>query len=282
MSTKIRISWAGVLPEARAIVESYTTGVTLRQLFYRLVVAQVLPNLQTYYRRLSEYTAKARRQGTFPDLLDKTSRIERSLSFKSPAEAIGWLRDVYRRDRTEGQPWSIYLGVEKDGMSEQLRDWFGRPMGLPILALGGYASQTLVDKVKADIRRQKRPAVLLYGGDHDPTGPDILRDLKERVGLFEKVEHVALTPDQVDAYGLVSNPDPEVMKKLEDDPRARRFQEKYGDLVQYELDALPPDDLRDLYRNAIDGYWDEAALAAILAREKRDIAELARLERRGE
>jgi hypothetical protein len=61
-----RVNWVLVLDEARAIVESYDTWVTLRQLFYRLVARQLIPNTPSYYRRLSQYTAQARRELTFP------------------------------------------------------------------------------------------------------------------------------------------------------------------------------------------------------------------------
>jgi hypothetical protein len=50
----------------REIVAGYDTRVTLRQVFYRLVAGQHLPNTQTYYRALSSATAAARRDGTFP------------------------------------------------------------------------------------------------------------------------------------------------------------------------------------------------------------------------
>jgi hypothetical protein len=267
---KTRVRWRDILEQGRALVESYDTGVTLRQLFYRLVAALLLPNLQSYYRRLSSYTAEARRQGTFPDLLDQTSDIDRAMSFTGPEHALRLIRNMYRRDRTEGQKWSVYLGVEKAGMLEQLRAWFGRPLGLPILALGGYASQTLVGKVREDITRQGRPAVFVYSGDYDPTGEDVDRDFVERVGLFERVERVALSDAQVTEYNLPFNPDPEVMEKLENDPRRDAFRERHGSLVQYELDALPPETLRYLYQTAIDGYWNPAALTAVLAREERE------------
>lgn len=57
-----------VLPVAREMVESYETGVTLRQLFYRLVSLPHddparLPNQQSYYIRLS---AKAVENGWRP------------------------------------------------------------------------------------------------------------------------------------------------------------------------------------------------------------------------
>ena len=185
------------LADAKEIVLSYDIGVTLRQLFYRLVAYAILPNLQSYYRRLSSTTAEARRTAGFPDLLDRTSRIERALSFDGSADGMDFLiRNLYRRDRTEGQQWSLYLGVEKAGLSEQLDAWFGDELGVPILALGGYASQSLVDKVRRDIDDSARPAVLIYAGDMDPTGEDIDRDFVHRVGDFDKVIRVALQEEQ--------------------------------------------------------------------------------------
>jgi len=54
----------GAIPQqAAAIVRSYDTGVTLRQLFYRLVAAHLLPNTTTAYKGLSSQTAEARRAG---------------------------------------------------------------------------------------------------------------------------------------------------------------------------------------------------------------------------
>src|SRR5262249_61990766 len=90
---------------------------------------------------------------------------------------------VYRGHRTEGQLVRLSLGVEKNGLVEQLRGRFD-DLGIPVLALGGYSSQTYLDNVAADIREDadSRPAVLIYAGDFDPSGEDILRDAVERVG----------------------------------------------------------------------------------------------------
>jgi hypothetical protein len=278
--TRRNLDWQRViLPHAADIVNSYDTGVTLRQLFYRLVADTTLPNIQTKYRNLSSVTAKARREGTFPELLDRQSRIECYQSFTSTADALRYLSRIYRRDRTEGQDWNIYLGVEKAGLYTQLDAWFGDRLGLPIVALGGYASQSLCDKMRSDIIADGRSSVLLYAGDMDPTGEDIDRDFVKRVGFFDKVIRVALHEDQVHEYDLPFDPDPEVIKKLEDDPRAQGFMDRHGiydtdDLVQYEVDALDPETLRDLYQNAIDLFWNDDAHAAVLEREDADIAEL--------
>jgi hypothetical protein len=67
MAKKDRRNWKHILQDAARIVESDDTGVTLRQLFYRLVAAQILKNTESDYKQLSNWTAAARRAGTFPD-----------------------------------------------------------------------------------------------------------------------------------------------------------------------------------------------------------------------
>src|SRR6266567_2357558 len=174
-----RLDWNAIVVQAAAIVRSYDTSVTLRQLFYRLVSTQVLPNTTSAYKGLSDKTAKARREGNFPDLIDRGRTIHRYQTFRDTQQATRWLADIYRLDRTQGQEHSLYVGVEKAGMVIQLQSWFG-DLGIPILALGGYSSQSYVDQVIRDVSRSGRPAVLLYAGDHDPSGEDIDRDFTDR------------------------------------------------------------------------------------------------------
>ena len=261
--TSHRPDWPALLEQAAAIVRGYDTLVTLRQLFYRLVAAVLLPNTTNAYKSLSRYTAEARRAGTFPALMDRGRTIHRYQTFSSATEARRWLQGIYRRDRTEGQTVSLYLGVEKAGIVEQLREWFG-DLGVPVLALGGYGSQTYVDDVIADVAGMHRPAVLLYAGDHDPSGEDIDRDFTARTDCWDEVRRVALTAAQVTQYALPPQPGKDT------DSRAAGFIARHGRLVQVELDALPPDVLRTLYANAIADFWNNDAYDAALEREARE------------
>ena len=264
---RMRIQWGLVLDAARRIVESYDTPVTLRQLHYRLVAAQLIPNVVAAYKRLSALTAAARRDGTFPDLIDRTRQIHEYEWWVSPQAALDDAARYYRRDRTEGQHVSVYLGVEKAGIVNQLQLWFG-DLGVPILALGGYDSQSHVDVVVRHAQEQGRPAVLLYAGDHDPSGHDILRDFIERTDCWKHTRRVALTPEQVDEHQL-----PEAMGKTTDS-RAKGFVERFGRLVQVELDALPPDVLRVLFSDAVAEFWDTSTYEAVVARETTERAAL--------
>ena len=256
-----RLDWSAILVRAAGIVESYDTGVTLRQLFYRLVAAEVLPNTVQAYKSLSSKSAAARRAGSFPALIDRTRNIHRYQTFAGPHQAQRWLSLIYRRDRTEGQEVALYLGVEKNGIVEQLEAWFG-DLGIPILALGGYSSQSYVDEVVADVSAQDRPAVLIYAGDHDPSGEDIDRDFCARAGCFDHVVRVALNAAQVVEYDLPPQPG----KKT--DTRARSFVERHGELIQVELDALPPEVLRELYADAIGQFWDVSAFEVVVSQER--------------
>ncbi|HJY57773.1 MAG TPA: hypothetical protein VJ418_15455 [Streptosporangiaceae bacterium] len=258
-----RIDWSEVIDQAASIVHSYSTSVTLRQLFYRLVSAQVIPNSQAAYKRLSALTAEARREGGFPALIDRGRQIHQWTYFRDVSHALRSIIAAYRLDRTEGQDVSLYLGVEKAGMVVQLQSWFGG-LGVPVLALGGYSSQTYADDVTAHTEERDRPAVLLYAGDFDPSGEDIDRDFTERTGCWDEVVRVALSARQVRDYRLPVNPGKTT------DSRAAGFIERHGSLMQVELDALDPDTLRSLFQAAIDGYWDTSAFEAVLDREQDD------------
>ena len=95
----------------------------------------------------------------------------------------------------------LSLGVEKAGLVAQLQAWFA-DLRVPVLALGGYTSQSYVDDVRRDVVRRGRPAVLLYAGDFDPSGEDIGRDFVARSACWARVVRVALSSDQVRAYQL--------------------------------------------------------------------------------
>lgn len=264
------LKWGPILDRARDIVNSYDTGVTLRQLFYRLVSEQWIPNTKSMYGYLSAKTAKARRDGWFPDLLERGREIYRRQSFSGIDELQRHALSIYGLDRSKNQPWNIYLGVEKAGMLEQLWRWFGH-LGVRIFAAEGYASQTQVSDICDQLLNDGRQSLLIYAGDFDPSGEDIYRDVVERTMVFAKTVQVALTSGQVMKYQL-----PESIGKTTD-TRAKAFEAKHGRLVQVELDALDPNILRQLYQDALDQCWDDAKYQEMLRREQVSRQRLARL-----
>jgi hypothetical protein len=90
-----RIRWSDVVEQARLVVAAYEGGVTLRQCFYRLAVAGVIPNTAAAYRKLSAHLAEARRRGGFPDLIDAVREIHVPPAFAAPGELLA------RREQVE-------------------------------------------------------------------------------------------------------------------------------------------------------------------------------------
>ena len=139
-------------------------------------------------------------------------------------------------------------------------------MGIPILPLGGFASQTFCDDVHDDIVEQGRPSVLIYAGDYDASGKDISRDFIKRVGNFDTVKRVALDYKQVRKFKLRINP------HKENDPRNAGFLASEGHLMQVELDALEDDDLRQLYADAIAQFWNPKIAQRVLKKKRESVA----------
>jgi hypothetical protein len=141
-------------------------------------------------------------------------------------------------------------------------------LGVPLVLLRGYGSQSYIDDISEMVENDGRPAVLAYCGDYDPTGEDILRDFLKRCPVWSAVERVAVTPEQLDDYSLPVN------QGKWADTRASKFTAKHGALVQVEVEAIPPETLRDLYQDVIDTYWDHAAYGTVIEREDEGRAHL--------
>jgi hypothetical protein len=267
------IRWASVLPHAASIVESYDGDVTLRQLHYRLLADATIP--VSAYKSLSNRTTRARREGRFPALVDRSRHISRPPAWNGPRDAVTDLSRQYRRDRTEGQEFALYLGCEKDALSALLERWTER-YGIPVLIFRGWHSEGYERVINEDLSADGRKSVLLYVGDLDPAGEGIETNVVKYVG-FDEVRRVALTERQADQYALPENTDPKLAAKLNRHPGRYDFIAKYGRLFQIEVDALPPDVLRGLVLGAIADYWDQDVYGQVLVEERADAAALGAL-----
>jgi hypothetical protein len=124
----------------------------------------------------------------------------------------------------------------------------------------------LLDRDK--LPKQKKELYLLYLGDHDPSGEDMVRDIEERLGMFGcelVVKKLALTMDQVEEHKPPPNP-----AKMTD-PRAAEYVDKHG-ATSWEVDALPPDVLDDTIRQELDEIVDRELMDAVVEQEEKDKA----------
>lgn len=278
-----RLCWPPIIERAAEIVLSYDIPVTLRQLFYRLVMERLIPNLVGPYKQLSATTAALRRDDEFPPLFDRGRKILQPVHFDDPDDAMDALIAQYRVDRTKYQDVSLWLGVEKNALAGLIEAWFGE-LGIPILPLGGYSSESLDRIVKARVEQDDRPAVLIVAGDFDASGMDISRSFIDMTDCWADTVRIALDDQQVEALGLP------VLQGKPKDSRAPKFIERYPEIharhdfgfdkegrripVQVELDAVDPGLLHQQFQTAIDRYWDTSAYDAALAEEQDHVERL--------
>lgn len=230
---------------------------TLRQLFYQFVSRDLLPNKQSEYKRLGSIVDDARQAGLldWSTIEDRTRNVNVPSTWASPesildAVARQYQENPWRNQRTRPEVW-----IEKDalvgvieGVCEEFR--------VPYFACRGYASQSEIyaaGKRFQNLRRQGFRPVVLYLGDHDPSGMHMPEDAASRLELFSrgtvKVTRLALTMDQIQEY----NPPPNPAKDT--DSRFEGYADIYGD-ESWELDALDPDVINQLIRDELETLID--------------------------
>jgi hypothetical protein len=257
-----------------AIVEE-GQPMTVRHAFYRAVAAGLVRKTEgEYSHTVDRLLVEMRQSGQMPYewLVDDTRLPLEPERFSSLEDAIAACLDTYQRNLWDGQPSYVEVWSEKHALSGVLSP-VTMKWHVPFIRSHGYFSKTcLYDRGKV-MEAENRPVTIYYLGDHDPSGADIERNVREEMearhapGTDLTVKRLAITPEQIDEYGL-----PRRTTKPTD-PRTKKWQG--GGSV--EVDALDPVVLRDLLEEAITSHLDPAVVDRIRAQEAEDYARLVSL-----
>lgn len=260
---------------ANEIIADYQSqgySLTLRQLYYQFVSRDLIPNTQKDYKRLGTVISDARLAGLIDwyALEDRTRNLQSISTWTSPEKIVGDCARAYTEDKWADQKTRIEIWIEKDalaGVFARVAD----ELQLPYFSCRGYTSQSEMWAAAMRLKTYERNGqntVILHFGDHDPSGIDMTRDIKERLYLFGSdvdVRRMALTWEQIIQYAPPPNP-----AKL-DDPRAKDYILEHGG-ESWELDALEPSVLANLARvetlSIRDGKLWEKALASEAERRR--------------
>lgn len=281
------------------IIEDYAQQgfrLTLRQLYYQLVARDLIPNQENSYKRIGEIVSRARRGGYIHwDAIEDRVRVPQSPSeFRDLDALINAAIHSYRLPRHQGQDIYVELWVEKDALAGVLAP-IADDYHITLMVNRGYSSTSAMKEAGSRVREKceelgVEEAVILYLGDLDPSGEDMVRDVQDRVDEYLnrgrlldsdmnaetdeereerlpfvdiRVEKIALTPEQVDKYDPPPNP-----AKLTDS-RAQKYIEEHGD-SSWEVDALPPQVLRAVIEERLDELIDTALIDTIKEKEEAD------------
>jgi hypothetical protein len=258
------------------IVQGYADEnitLTLRQLYYQLVAKAIIPNSQREYKRLGDLLSKARLAGLIDwDAIEDRARVPVVWRcYDSVQQCVEEAADGFALQRWKTQPEYVELWCEKDALSSVLRPICAE-LFVTLMVNRGYSSSSAMYESRNRIQRKRldesgneREVHVLYLGDFDPSGEDMVRDIRDRFEMFGvedmSVTKVALNPDQVSRWKLPPNP-----AKMSDS-RAAGFVEEHGG-QSYEVDAIPPKDLQRLVRESIKGHMDMDLYREILGEEQ--------------
>lgn len=266
-----------LVDECNGIIADYLgqgLRLTLRQLYYQLVTRNIIPNEERSYKRLSALLSDARLAGLVDwDAIEDRVRVPRR-----PPEWDGLEQLVeaalhgYRLPRWEGQPKYVELWVEKDALAGVLAP-LASEFHVVMMVNRGYSSQSAMYEAAARFKvaaAEDKDLVLFYLGDHDPSGEDMVRDVRDRLAMFGadvEVVKLALTMEQVKTYGPPPNP------AKTTDPRAGAYIAEHGGR-SWEVDALRPDVLAGVIRRAFKSVLVKSRMDAVIRREHNDRARL--------
>ena len=247
---------------------------TLRQLYYQLVARDIIPNKLSEYAKLSRILTDARMYGLIDwDFIEDRVRVRKMHGeWEDIPDIIETALTSYRRKRWNNQDNYIEVIVEKNaliGVLEPICEQYH----VSIFPNVGYGSTTVIHELALRFREKEnagKNCILLYFGDHDPSGEDMVRDIENRLDIFNAnvtVVKVALTMEQINQY----NPPPNPAKMT--DPRASDYVNQHGN-SSWELDALPPNILVELLRTNIEQHIDMTKYNAVIEKENEEKEQL--------
>lgn len=261
-----------LIETARAILAEYHP-MTVRQVYYQLVSRQVIENNRGAYQAVSNALVGARQEGIIPWgwVEDRLRRARHVSMWDDLADFAETAKRAYKRDVWATQPGRVECWLEKDALSGIFEDILRR-YGVTLHVGRGYDGWDSIHNA-AEAYGDGDGVTVLYFGDFDPSGEDMVRSLRDRLaflGAEPEIVKVALTRDDIERYNLP----PDFTKAT--DTRQAAFVAKHGDL-SVELDALPVDVLRERIEAEVSGRMDLDALAEVHALEERERARLGEL-----
>src|SRR3990167_191893 len=177
-----------VLNAIKVICRDYQSqgySLTLRQLYYQLVSKDYIPNHDKVYQKLSHLKDECVYGGLVDwSVFEDRGRLPNVLySEDGISEALLRTVDYYRLERQKGQKIHVEVWTEKDAISSILKRITNK-MGITLVVNKGYTSSTSIygsyERFSEKINEGCK-VVILYFGDHDPSGLDMIRDINDRL-----------------------------------------------------------------------------------------------------
>ncbi len=260
------------LKEALYEIVAENEPATVRGIFYLASSAGLVPKMENEgYRPVQRELLKMRREGIIPwGWITDGSRSR--FGYRRYGGLDSYARQVaanYRRDYWHDSEEYVEIWLEKEALRGVISPVVLDEFGLDLYVTKGQPSVSYLYDAAEDIISDRRPTHVYVLADWDPGGLRIFDRIKHELLGFVgdaadlHVRRLALTPYQIDVYGLPTRPG------KEKDPNAADFARRYGDRC-VELDAMPPNTLRSLVRERLEAHMDPAYLQRLKLAEREE------------
>jgi len=169
---------------------------TVRQVYYQLVSRLVIENTRSQYQAVSNALVDARKNGEIPWMWieDRLRRPRTVRMWSDLTDFSETVKRAYRRDVWDTQPGYLEAWLEKDALSGIFENIL-RAYGITLNVGRGYDGWDSLHNA-AERYRIRDSVTVLYFGDFDPSGEDMVRSLRERLGFFWMLaRHCEMCPD---------------------------------------------------------------------------------------
>jgi len=224
---------------------------TVRGNMYRVVSAGWLPDTsKPSYNRIQRLLNRLRikRQIPFEWIVDNVRSTIKPSSWSGLEDFTETVAHAYRKDFWAQLPEYVEVIVEKDTVAGTLAP-VTQEFDVRLHPIRGYNSTTFAWDIAKFWNRIDKPIFIYYIGDHDPSGRDLERDIREKVASFTDKEitwtRLAVNAEHFAEFSI------RPLEPKKKDKRTPKFIERFGRACA-EVEAIPASDLRRMLREAIE------------------------------
>ena len=226
--------------------------VTVRGLYYQAEVAQVagIGKTESGYNKVQAQVLKLRREGAlnYRHISDATRYMRKPQTFDGVHDALRDCAHFYRKSLWADSGERVEVWIEKSALAGVIYPVTSE-YDVPLMPTGGYTSETFAYSAVDAMRGSGHRLVIYALYDFDRSGRDAAASLQEKVqrfgaefGVPVAFHNLGLSLEQVQALGLPTR----------EPKRGTTADRKWPHDVAAELDAIPPDTLRAMVREAIE------------------------------
>jgi hypothetical protein len=273
------IGTEGVAARRQALKEIITEQqpMNVRSVYYQAVVREIVEKTEKGLSRVESDVVWLREKGLVPysHIVDYNRTSIKPYAFNSVGEALQECADSYRVNLWRDADVLVAIFLEKVGLAGTIEN-ITLATGVPLHPVRGYSSHSYLWEIAQELREEERPVHAYMLGDHDPSGVDARRHIRElmvRPDFAPNVDfrwhELGLNETQIRRWKLPTR------ETKEEDTRSVNWTR--GESA--ELDAVEPRRLRKMVKDAIDRHMSDAQRARLRANEEAEREYIQRLAR---